>query len=462
MPLTKPSLLLLSRQEGHFHDFAEVKATGPGLTTDPTGTVNFYLYDNDSCTGDAYDEDLNVDLEGGTPGDATATAESKDFNLSAGTWSFIAAYNSDNPDFPSALDEVCEVFTIEKWDSKISTQIHDSADSEPAGDIQNTEVFVGLTVHDHAFVAEENDDVNAPTPTGTVNFKRYSTIDCTGPSVDSSGGLTSGNAYTGDFTPLGDTVLSYTASYSGDTNYNAATDPVCEKLTINKYPSKVLTEIHEGGAHVTDIQSNTVDIGLTVHDHAYVSADGTFTNPPDPTGDVTFYIYKDAACTDGPISSYGGKTWAQVDAVDGSGEAVTEVFTPSIGSFGILVSYAGDDNYKSSDLALSDCEDLSVNKVDPTIVTKVIVRDRAQVTGALAVAPTGDVTFKTYRSNDCSGSPVDTVIRPLASGTAEQLAGSEQLLEVGADVASYVATYEGDDNYNAKTHDCEVVQFSVQ
>ena len=356
------------------------------------------------------------------------------------------------------------MFTIEKWDSKISTQIHDSADSEPAGDIQNTEVFVGLTVHDHAFVAEENDDVNAPTPTGTVNFKRYSTIDCTGPSVDSSGGLTSGNAYTGDFTPLGDTVLSYTASYSGDTNYNAATDPVCEKLTINKYPSKVLTEMFQKVQPMLLIYRATpVNIGLTVHDHAYVSADGTFTSPPVPTGNVTFYIYRDTACTDGPIASYGGKTWAQVDAVDGSGEAVTEVFTPSVGAFGILVSYAGDDNYKSSDLALSDCEDLSVNKVDPTIVTKVIVRDRAEVTGALAVAPTGSVTFITYRSNDCSGSPKDTVKLPLSSGAAKQSQGSksEQLLEVGAGVASFVATYEGDDNYNAKTHDCEVVQFSV-
>ena len=57
---------------------------------------------------------------------------------------------------------------------------------------------------------------------------------------------------------------------------------------------------------------------------------------------------------------------------------------------------------------------------------------------------------------------MDTVIRPLSgSGTAEQLAVSEQLLEVAAGVASYVATYEGDGNYNAKTHACEVVQFSV-
>jgi hypothetical protein len=94
----------------------------------------------------------------------------------------------------------------------------------------------------------------------------------------------------------------------------------------------------------------------------------------------------------------------------------------------------------------------------------VIVRDRAEVTGALSAVPTGDVTITTYRSNDCSGTPENTVILPLpsdGSGVVEQSTALEQTLEVGNNVASYLATYEGDDNYFARDHDCELAHFSV-
>ena len=97
------------------------------------------------------------------------------------------------------------------------------------------------------------------------------------------------------------------------------------------------------------------------------------------------------------------------------------------------------------------------------ILTKVIVRDRAEVTGGLTVAPTGNVTINTYRSSDCSGPVENTVILSLpSSGVVEQSTALEQTLEVGNNVASYLATYEGDENYLARDHGCELVQFSVQ
>ena len=140
-----------------------------------------------------------------------------------------------------------------------------------------------------------------------------------------------------------------------------------------------------------------------------------------------------------------------------------ENFSQSSKSALIRASWIEDDNYHGSTAA---CEKLEIHKVDPIILTKVIVRDRAEVTGALADAPTGDVTITTYRSNNCSGTVTSTTILTLPSnGVVEQSTGLEQTLKefvvAGDDVVSYFATYEGDSNYNARDHKCELVQFSV-
>lgn len=448
------------------HDFAEVKVKGPGLTLDPTGTVNFYLYDNGTCDGTVVGSDLDVALAGGTPNDATATAESKDFSTSAlgvGTFSFHADYVSDNPDFPSSELVDCEVITVDKYPSMIRTEIHDSADSEPASDIQGDTVFVGLTIHDHAFVAVKGTFPGAPTPGGSVTFNRYSTLNCTGSFSQSTVGLSGGKASTGDFTPAGDTELSYSVSYSGDANYEAATDVVCEKLDIDKYDSELRTEIHKGTDHTTDLQNGNLDIGDSYHDHAYWKEKDGNTGTPAPTGNVTFEIYPNLTCFGDPLLSFGGITWPQSIGLDSNDEAATQLFKPPAGALSIKASWAEDANYHGATAA---CEKLEVHKVNPTILTKVIVRDRAEVAGALADAPTGNVTIKTYRSNDCgvalADDPVSTVILPLpSSGVVEQSTAVEQTLEVSANVASYLATYEGDANYNARDHKCELVQFSV-
>jgi len=106
------------------------------------------------------------------------------------------------------------------------------------------------------------------------------------------------------------------------------------------------------------------------------------------------------------------------------------------------------------------CEPLTINKLDPTIVTKVIVRDLAMVSGSDGT-PTGNVTFVTYSSGDCTGTPVDTRDVDLSSGSADQGTAIEQTLMVGDNVRSYLATYNGDATYNQVTHDCEKVEFSV-
>jgi hypothetical protein len=185
---------------------------------------------------------------------------------------------------------------------------------------------------------------------------------------------------------------------------------------------------------------------------------------------VTFAVFKTSDCSGEAPPEFGGITsWPVEDGLsaitdpDWDYDAQTGLFTPPAGDMSILATWAEDANYHGAE---ASCEPLRVSRVDPAIVTKVIVRDRAQVTGALSVAPTGLVTIYTYSSDDCTGDAVSTFVLALpASGTGivEQSASYERVLEVGANknVASYLASYEGDLNYNAKDHVCEQVVFNA-
>jgi hypothetical protein len=474
------------------HDFAEVMITGPGITQDPTGVVDFYLYEKPTfgpgsevgtCEGDPIATSLGRTLDPGTPDDSKATAESVAYsNLKGGyTYSFHADFISNDAGFPSSslpLDD-CEVITIEKYPSVVSTQIHQK-DTGHTPDIQwkqeGDTVYVGLTIHDHAYVDVDGIFPSAPTPTGDVQFTLFDEKDCTGtPDVETII-LSSGAAISAEFTPAGDTELSYKALYLGDDNYLASDDSDCERLDIIKYDSVIWTEIHKTSdtLHDDDIQGTEILVGPTVHDHAYVEEKTGVPNPLVPTGKVIFTIYQDLECIEGPLGSYGGITWNQEITLS-VGEALTESFTPpGASTFSIFASYAGDDNYHPATYRYRSenypnappelCEPLIIGKYEPYILTKVIVRDLAEVTGDMPnTPPTGTVKFETYRTADCSGTAADTVTRPLSGNlVAEQEAASEQLLTVSEGVVSYLATYSGNEFYDDKAHDCELVVFSVE
>jgi uncharacterized repeat protein (TIGR01451 family) len=96
-----------------------------------------------------------------------------------------------------------------------------------------TSVVAGTIVHDKVFVATAaGTPAGVPNPTGTVIFRRFATIDCTGPTVNQTVALTAGSpstAITDDFAPVSD--MSYRADYLGDANYPARSG-ACEPLTV--------------------------------------------------------------------------------------------------------------------------------------------------------------------------------------------------------------------------------------
>jgi len=87
------------------HDVASVaKASGvPDSVPDPTGSVNFTLYNNGGCDGSVVGGDANVPLSAGT-------ANSSNFTTSTGSFSYWVHYSGDANYLPG--DGTCESFTV--------------------------------------------------------------------------------------------------------------------------------------------------------------------------------------------------------------------------------------------------------------------------------------------------------------------------------------------------------------
>ena len=94
-----------------------------------------------------------------------------------------------------------------------------------------TSVSSGTSVHDKVFVTKlAGTPAAVPAPTGNVTFHRYSTIDCTGASVDQTVALAAdGTAETSSFTATAN--MSYKADYAGNANYPARSG-ACEPLSV--------------------------------------------------------------------------------------------------------------------------------------------------------------------------------------------------------------------------------------
>ena len=108
-------------------------------------------------------------------------------------------------------------------------------------------------------------------------------------------------------------------------------------------------------------------------------------------------------------------------------------------------SYSGDTVYKTDALSGAECENLRVNKLPPTVVTKVILIDVATVTGGGAT-PTGNVKFTLYDALGCTGNVLTTETVALSTGSAE----SNRSVAIDADAArSYEVDYAGDSVYKA-------------
>jgi hypothetical protein len=180
-----------------------------------------------------------------------------------------------------------------------------------------TSIVVGTLAHDSATIT--------PTPpstvvTGSVTYTAYSNGECTGqPFVTPQQVTITTTGAVPDSAPgtAGPGIYSVQATYSGDVNNAPATSP-CEVLTITK-ASPTIT---------SSVSPTTITIGGSASDLATLS-DGF-----NPSGNVTYTGYVDAACTTQVFTS------ANIPL----GTAST-AFTPSTaGTYYFVAKYNGDAN----------------------------------------------------------------------------------------------------------------------
>ncbi len=306
------------------------KATVSGSFGTPTGSVAFTFYTASStCTGASVVAG-SVALVSGV-----AHPSSTEGPLTAGAYSFKAHYNGEDPNYVVA-DSACEPLAVGALTPNVTSQIHQGENHST--DIQSTTVSVGTVVHDKAIVTG-----SGPTPSGTVDFRRYSTIGCTGDSVDQNNvSLSGGTAESSNFTTVAG-ALSYRVHYDGDGNYIPVDGP-CEPLTVAKLTPIVDSHVHNG-SH-TNITGTTVLAGTVVHDKAIVSGTG-----PTPSGTVDFWRFTNGTCASEPAGTQNGV------ALAGDGTAESTNFTTVAGSMAYKVHYNGDANYNAGD---GPCEPLTV------------------------------------------------------------------------------------------------------
>lgn len=205
----------------------------------------------------------------------------------------------------------------------VAADIHDSNDINHTG-IGGSTVQTGTTIHASATLTAGT----GPTPTGTVTFHRFATIDCTGVPVDETLALINGVIESGDFlTTAG--YLSYLVDYDPDAfsdHYNPSIS-ACVPLGVGTTPA-VATQIHDD-LH-SDITGSSVIAGGDIHAQASVSGA--------PTGTVTFHRFDTADCT--------GLSVNDTVALDLAGNAESSAFTTVIGVLSYVANYNGEDaNY---------------------------------------------------------------------------------------------------------------------
>ncbi|HEY3837248.1 MAG TPA: Ig-like domain-containing protein [Bryobacteraceae bacterium] len=339
---------------------ATVTATAPGTGT-PTGTVTF---NNGTAT-------LGTSTLNGSR-QATLTVST----LAVGGASITASYNGDG-NFSASTSGV------------LSQTVNKDGSTASLSSSANPSVF-GQPVTFTATIA-----ASAPgsgLPTGTVTFS-YGSTNLGSSAVDGAGHAT----LTTSALPLGSDSI--TASYGGDSNFNAST-------------SAILTQIVNGSGTTTTVTSSSnpsvfsqpVTFGATV---APTSGTGT------PTGTVTF---KSGSTTLGSSSLV-------------SGHATLPYSGLAVGTASITAIYSGDSNFSAStSAALSQTvhpagtSTTVTSSMNPSAHNQsVTFTATVAVTAPGTAAPTGTVTFKdgsrTLGTSSLTGGQATFTISNLNKGT---------------------------------------------
>ncbi|MGA8937603.1 MAG: Ig-like domain repeat protein [Acidobacteriaceae bacterium] len=251
---------------------------------------------------------------------------------------------------------------------------------------------------------------SSPIPTGTVDLN-YTTTSNSTPKLLKNVALSGTGKDTYTTTSLAAGTYTFTAVYSGDSNYDTSSSATAT-VTISA-PAASALSLGSSGSPVTAGTSVTFTAKAT-------GAKGT------PTGTVTFM---------------NGTTTMGTGTLNGSGAATYTTSFSKAGSYSITASYGGDTTYGSS---------------NSSAVTEVVTADVPTITlasSAAKAAPGFSVTFTATLTGTGTATPSGTVTfldgtTTLGTGTISKGTATYTTSTLGVGAHGITASYGGDSNYS--------------
>jgi IgGFc binding protein/Bacterial Ig-like domain (group 1) len=274
--------------------------------------------------------------------------------------------------------------------------------------------------------------------------------------------VTGANAQTGfAYTDAsGNAVFTYTGGNAGTDTITAAVQSIMSSPVTFTWtapaPTTLTTRLAAGQSAGTSV---TVPAGTAVTDSAALSG----TNVPQATGTVTYSVYSNAACTTL------AKSAGSVTVTNGLASSSAAVTLTTPGTYYWQASYSGDSlNEASSSACGAGGEVETVTAAPTTLATSLsggessgtaisvpagtAVTDSATLSGAVASAATGTVTYTVYSDSACT--------RQVGGGTAQSISTPGTLPASGAVTLStpgtyyWTASYSGDASNLASSSSC--------
>jgi hypothetical protein len=250
-----------------------------------------------------------------------------------------------------------------------------------------------------------------------------------------------------------------------ETRSSASIDAVLKDFKIGAFQdcsATIKTEIHSAPDNSdADLQGTAINPGTPIHDLAIVKSNSTLNSIP--TGTVTFKIFTEPGCT-GPFSTETvSLVTGMVDARADSSE-ITNTVPPG---YSFLATYNGDGLY---DPVTADCETVTVNKGNPSIVTTpspggvigVALSDSAVLSGGLN-NPSGTIVFKLFGpdSPTCAAGTERFTWSVTVSGNGTYVTPPPPFVTDKAGTWRWTADYSGDPSNNPALSGCEMELVTV-
>jgi hypothetical protein len=258
------------------HDTSTLSGQIASLSFDTTAKVTYRFFKNNHCEGEpASTEEVVVNFDGSVPNSASQL-------LGAGEYSYQAVYGGNN--IYKGATSACEPFKVAKGQPKITTTVK----SKSGATITNeAPAQSGTEVHDTATLSGQVPTLSLNSG-ATVTYRFYKNGKCENTAAGEetvtveSEGTVPGSA----FTTLESGEYSYKASYSGNSNYNAATGS-CEPFRVVKPAFTIEKRQQINGSGFTTGEL-TGKVGETIEYEIIVKNTGT--TP------LTLSNFKDANC----------------------------------------------------------------------------------------------------------------------------------------------------------------------